>query len=134
MKIAIIGAGNLGISIAEGVLHTNGATTMYMTRRDLDSIQHYEKYGNVVVTTDNREAVKNSDILICCVQPAQFTNVLEEIKDLLHENHMILSTITGYSIQQIERVSSSHLSTTFDNVISPFQKLTELRFGKRRFD
>lgn len=104
MKIAIIGAGNLGISIAEGILHSNGATMMYMTRRDLSSIEQYEKYGNVVVTSDNREAVKASDILICCVQPFQFTSVLEEVRDLLHENHMILSTITGYSIEQIEAV------------------------------
>jgi pyrroline-5-carboxylate reductase len=104
MKIAIIGAGNLGISIAEGILHSNGATTMYMTRRDLSTIQAYEKYGNVVVTSDNREAVKASDILICCVQPTQFSAVLEETKDLLHENHLILSTITGFSINQIEAI------------------------------
>ncbi|MDH3699459.1 MAG: pyrroline-5-carboxylate reductase [Flavobacteriaceae bacterium] len=104
MKIAIIGAGNLGISIAEGILHSNGATTMYMTRRDLSTIQDYEKYGNVVVTSDNREAVEASDIIICCVQPAQFSAVLEESKDLLHENHLILSTITGFSINQIEAI------------------------------
>jgi len=104
MKIAIIGAGNLGISIAEGILHSNGATTMHMTRRDLSGIQDYEKYGNVVVTSDNREAVKASDILICCVQPAQFSAVLEETKDLLHENHLIVSTITGFSISQIEAI------------------------------
>ncbi len=104
MKIAIIGAGNLGISIAEGILHSNGATSMYMTRRDLSAIQPYEKYGNVIVSSDNREAVKASDILICCVQPAQFAAVLEEVKDLLHENHMILSTITGFTISEIEAI------------------------------
>ena len=110
MKIAIIGAGNLGISIAEGILHTNGATSMYMTRRDLSHIKQYEKYGNVVVTSDNQEAISNSDILICCVQPSQFTDILEEMKDLLHDNHMILSTITGYSIAQIESIVGEHVT------------------------
>lgn len=37
MKIAIIGAGNLGLSIAKGILHSNGATTMYLTKRHPDS-------------------------------------------------------------------------------------------------
>ncbi|NNK74629.1 MAG: NAD(P)-binding domain-containing protein, partial [Maribacter sp.] len=52
MKIAILGAGNLGLSIAEGVLHSNGATSMYLTKRNTASIQHFEKYGDVKVTTD----------------------------------------------------------------------------------
>ncbi len=104
MKIAIIGAGNLGLSIAEGVLHSNGHTSMYLTKRNIESIQQYEKFGNVTVTTDNREAVQNSDILIFAVQPLHIGKLLEEVKDLLTENHVIISTITGFSIENIESI------------------------------
>jgi pyrroline-5-carboxylate reductase len=104
MKIAIIGAGNLGLSIAEGVLHSNGATSMYLTKRNIESIQHFEKYGNVTVTTDNRDAVKNSDILIFAVQPLHIEKLLEEVRDLLTENHVVISTITGFSIESIEKI------------------------------
>ncbi len=104
MKIAIIGAGNLGLSIAKGILHTNGATTMYLTKRNTESIQEYEKYGNVTVTDNNQEAVKNSDILIFAVQPAHFSDILLEIKDQLKENHVVISTITGFGIDKIENI------------------------------
>ncbi len=104
MKIAIIGAGNLGISIAKGVLHSNGATTMYLTKRNTDGIKHFENYGNVTVSTDNVSAVKQSDVLIFAVQPGQFTDILQEVKELLTEKHVIISTITGYSIAKIEAV------------------------------
>jgi pyrroline-5-carboxylate reductase len=104
MKIAIIGAGNLGLSIAEGILHSNGATTMYLTKRNIESIKEYENYGNVTVTNDNREAVKESDILIFAIQPGHFSAILEEIKDLLNENHVVISTITGFSIEKIETI------------------------------
>ncbi|MGB5318789.1 pyrroline-5-carboxylate reductase [Eudoraea sp.] len=104
MKIAIIGAGNLGLSIAEGILHSNGATTMYLIKRNIESIKEYEKYGNVTVTNDNREAVKGSDILIFAIQPGHFSAILEEIKDLLNENHVVISTITGFSIEKIETI------------------------------
>lgn len=107
MKIAIIGAGNLGISIAKGVLHSNGATSMYLTKRSPDSIRHFENYGNVRVSSDNAEAVKNSDILIFAVQPGQFSEILEDVKDLLHENHVLISTITGFSIQKMESIVGS---------------------------
>lgn len=104
MKIAIIGAGNLGLAIAKGILNSNGATTMYLTKRNIAEIEDFKKYGNVTITTDNREAVKNSDILVFAVQPSQFETILEDVKDLLTENHVVISTITGFSIAQIENV------------------------------
>jgi pyrroline-5-carboxylate reductase len=34
MKIAIIGTGNLGLSIAKGLLVNNTITTLYLTKRN----------------------------------------------------------------------------------------------------
>ncbi len=104
MKIAIIGAGNLGLSIAEGILHSGGATTMYLTRRSLEVLEPYREYGNVQVGSDNRKAVSESDILIFAVQPGHLADILESVKDLLHENHVIISTITGFSIRKMEDI------------------------------
>ena len=104
MKIAIIGAGNLGLAIAKGILNTNVATTMYLTKRKTGDIEKYEKYGNVKVTSDNREAIANSDIIIFAVQPNQFVKILNDVKDLFTEKHVLISTITGFSIAQIEAV------------------------------
>ena len=107
MKIAIIGAGNLGLSIAKGILHSNGATTMYLTKRNTSQIKEFEKYGNVIVTSDNRQAVEKSDILIFAVQPGHFAKILTEVKDLLTENHVLISTITGFGISKIEEIVGS---------------------------
>ncbi|MBU2995497.1 pyrroline-5-carboxylate reductase [Cellulophaga baltica] len=104
MKVAIIGAGNLGLAIAKGILNSNGATSMYLTKRNTEEISKYEKYGNVTVTSDNREAVEKSDILIFAVQPAQFEQILTDVKDLLNEKHVVISTITGVVISQIEAI------------------------------
>jgi len=104
MKIAIIGTGNLGCSIAKGLITTNAITTLYLTKRHLDSIKEFEDYKGVTLTTDNAEAVKNSDILIFAVQPSHFEDILVEIKPLLHENHVIISTITGFTIPKMEEV------------------------------
>ncbi|WP_297763633.1 pyrroline-5-carboxylate reductase [uncultured Muriicola sp.] len=104
MKIAIIGAGNLGISIAKGILHSNGATTMYLTKRHPGNIKEFEKYGNVTVSSDNSLAVKQSDILIFSVQPGHFEAILNEVKEHLTEKHVIISTITGFSIDKIESI------------------------------
>ncbi|WBL26880.1 pyrroline-5-carboxylate reductase [Zunongwangia sp. HGR-M22] len=104
MKIAIIGAGNLGKSIAKGLIVNNAFTTLYLTKRDTGAIKSYEEYSKVTVTSDNQEAVKNSDILIFAVQPQQLERILEEIKDLLTEKHVLISTITGFKINRIEAI------------------------------
>ena len=102
MKIAIIGTGNLGKSIAKGLITNNAITTLYLTKRNLDGIQDLDGYKNVVLTTDNIEAVKHSDILIFAVQPAHFENILNDVKPHLTEKHVLISTITGFSISRIE--------------------------------
>ncbi len=104
MKIAIIGTGNLGCSIAKGLITTNAITSLYLTKRNLESIQEFEGYKNVELTTDNKEAVKNSDILIFAVQPAHLEKILLDIKPLLTEKHVLISTITGFSIAKMESI------------------------------
>lgn len=104
MKIAIIGTGNLGKSIAKGLITTDAITSLYLTKRNLKSLTDFEGYNNVVLTSDNVEAVKNSDIIIFAVQPAHFEGVLNSIKSELTEKHVLISTITGFSIEKMESV------------------------------
>ena len=104
MKIAILGAGNLGLSIAKGLIVNNAFTTLYLSKRKVDDIKDYEEYSKVSVTSDNLEAVKNSDILIFAVQPTQLEGILEEIKDALTDKHVLISTVTGFKIPRIEAV------------------------------
>ncbi|PWL40294.1 pyrroline-5-carboxylate reductase [Flagellimonas aquimarina] len=140
MKIAIIGAGNLGLAVAKGVLHSNGATTMYLTKRNTTEIKDFEKYGNVTVTSDNQEAVKKSDVLIFAVQPGHFAAILEQVKDLLTEKHVIISTITGFSISKIEEIIGSEryiIRSMPNTAISVGNSMTCLctnELGKKRID
>ncbi|MDA8611883.1 pyrroline-5-carboxylate reductase [Flavobacteriaceae bacterium] len=103
MKIAIIGTGNLGLSIAKGLVINNTHTTLYLTKRNLDALSSWKEYKNVYITQDNKEAVQKSDILIFAVQPNQFESILEEIKPVLKDKHVIISTITGYAIKRVEK-------------------------------
>ncbi|QDO92855.1 pyrroline-5-carboxylate reductase [Formosa sediminum] len=104
MKIAIIGTGNLGYSIAKGLIIDNAFTTLYLTKRNIETLQEFEGYKNVTLTSDNVEAVQKSDILIFAVQPAHFENVLQEITPFLTEKHVLISTITGFLIPRMEAI------------------------------
>lgn len=107
MKITIVGTGNLGKSIAKGLLENNLITELTLTRRNLQGLAHFESYKNVVLTSDNQSAVQSADIIIFALQPAAFEEVLRECASLFTERHILISTITGFAISKIEGVIGS---------------------------
>ena len=117
MKTAIIGTGNLGKSIAKGLIVNNAITTLYLTKRHIDELNDFKGYNDVFLTSDNIEAVKQSDILILAVQPAHLEQILIHIKPHLNENHVVISTITGFTISKIEAVigTNNHIIRAMPN-------------------
>jgi pyrroline-5-carboxylate reductase len=107
MKVAIIGAGSLGQSIAKGLLSNNAVSSLYLTKRNTNSIKGFSDYNKVTLTSDNEKAVKNATILIFAVQPKHFELILNNLKSHLHENHVLISVITGFSIAKIEAIVGS---------------------------
>ncbi|WP_421763370.1 pyrroline-5-carboxylate reductase [Ekhidna sp.] len=101
-NIAIIGAGNLGRSIAKGIVQKNvsQASDITLTKRDTASLDDLLPQG-YKVTSSNTEATAIADVIILCVQPNQLTEVLDELDDVLNENQLLISVITGISIAQI---------------------------------
>lgn len=110
MKISIIGGGNLGIAIAEGLLNNNfckpGEITV--TRRKIDLLHHLHEKG-VRVTTDNAKAVKQGDVIILAVKPFQVAEVLAGFKKELTSGKLLISVVTGISLDDMEEMLKKKL-------------------------
>ncbi len=104
MKIAIIGTGNLGISIAKGLLKTGFCEELYLTKRNLTSLGEFKEEAIVFLTKDNMIALEKCNEIILAVQPKQLRGVLNEIKDKITQKHQIISTVTGVTIDEIEKI------------------------------
>ena len=105
-KIAIIGGGNLGTSIAEGLISSkfSKAADITITRRNINLLEGLRKKG-VVVTSNNNEAVKKSEVVILAVKPFQVKEVVEGIRiDLSPGKHIVVSVITGVFIDDINGI------------------------------
>ncbi len=100
IKIAVIGTGNLGLSIVEGLLTKIDGKQITATRRNTKSIDYLAKQG-VNVTSDNIAAIKNSDVLLFALKPYRILKVIDEIKDHLTPNHCLISLATGVSLNEI---------------------------------
>jgi len=104
-KIAIIGGGNLGASIAEGLIQSEFSrpVEISITRRNPASLSRFAEQG-CMVHSDNKKAVKTAEIIILAVKPYNFADIINEIKTSLDpKKHVIVSVITGVWIEQLQK-------------------------------
>jgi pyrroline-5-carboxylate reductase len=95
-KIAIIGGGNLGTAIAEGLVKSGFTLPghIMVTKRNIKTIQYLEEKG-ILVGDNNSEAVRYADLLILAVKPFQVADVIEGFKKELTTQHLLVSVVTG---------------------------------------
>lgn len=105
-KIAIIGGGNLGTAIAEGLISSGfiAATDIIVTKRNTATLQQLSEKG-VTVTSDNAEAVRQAKWLIFAVKPFQIKEILLQLQPYLVAGHHIpISVITGIWIKDMQEI------------------------------
>jgi pyrroline-5-carboxylate reductase len=103
--IAILGGGNLGVAIAQGLIVSGllPAKNITITRRRTSLLADLAKQ-NVTVTASNADALKTASIVILAVQPQQLNEVLTEIKKEVNpKKHIIISVVSGASIAEITK-------------------------------
>ena len=105
MKIAIIGGGNLGTAIAEGLLKSKfcKAADISITKRNIATLKALSDKG-VFVTANNNEAVKKSDLVLLAVKPFQVADVIAGLKKDLGTKHILVSVITGVSLNDLNEM------------------------------
>jgi len=102
--ITILGGGNLGKAIAEGLISTSFCkpNILTITKRNVSELSNFKAKG-VTILSDNKQAIKNARIILLCVKPFQAKDVLSEISKTLKANQIIVSCVTGVSIDEIEK-------------------------------
>ncbi len=104
--IAIIGGGNLGTAMAEGLVNSafSKPENIIVTKRNTTTLSLLASKG-VIVTNNNVEAVTKASWIILAIKPFQIKEVLEEIKPMLNKDkHVLISVVTGVWINEIQEI------------------------------
>ena len=105
-NVSIIGCGNIGLSLLQGLIKDHAISTknITVTRRNIEELAYLKEFG-VRVTSDNIKATNDSNLIIIAVKPYNIVNVLEEIRDHLDPaKHILISITAGVTISQIQDV------------------------------
>lgn len=102
MKIAILGGGNIGSSLARGLVKSKSvpAVNITITRRQVLKLSDLSELG-INVSPNNIHSIAGADVVILAVLPQQLNNLLNEIGNEINDNQLVISVVSGVSISDI---------------------------------
>jgi pyrroline-5-carboxylate reductase len=108
-NIGIIGGGNLGKSLANGLVNFGNfkAVAISIYRRSEKHLAELKSQG-FDTTSSNIELTRNNDIIIIAVLPQQIDNVLEEIAPYLEPTKLVVSLVTSVELHEIKAKLNGH--------------------------
>ena len=102
MNIAIIGGGNLGKSIAQGLIGNQYTPENITITRNKIELLHSLKEKGIQVSNNNIEATQNAQVIIIAVKPYKISGILQEIDSEITSDKILISVVSDFTIAQIE--------------------------------
>lgn len=104
MKIGFIGCGNMAQAMIGGIINSSIAVAKNIIASDPFAAQLAtikEKLG-IETTSDNKEVAAFSDILILSVKPYMYGAVIDEIKDVVKNDTVVVTIAAGVPLSFCE--------------------------------
>ena len=108
MQITVIGAGNIGQAIIQGLIQNEAAlaSSLFVADINEECLNSVKEIDTAIRTTTNSlEAVANADMIILAVKPWLVEDVLGELKTVFNkERQILLSVAAGVDFFTLERL------------------------------
>ena len=117
-KLAVLGAGKLGGILLRAFLKQG----LFLPNQVIATVKHPEKAAalakelGIAVTTDNRAAVKNADIVLLTVKPQTVAEVLQKIAPEIGADTLVVSVAASVPAGFVEQQLATATSGKRDDV------------------
>lgn len=105
MKVLVIGAGNMGLTYAEGM-----ATSPLLNHRKLmvfdisaEKIAFLNQMGTFDVYENIEDCLPKADVVFLAVKPYHSEELFEKIKSMVNEQQIFVSLMAGVTIETIQK-------------------------------
>lgn len=105
MKVAFIGLGNMGASLAKAVAKEVAATDLLLVNRSPQKVQEFiSQYGGTA--SDLEQVFQEAEVIFLGVKPYQICPLLEEYKGILAQrsNLLLVSMAAGLELEKMADV------------------------------
>ena len=104
--IGFIGSGNMATAMIGGILNSKLVSSNNVMCSDLskEKLEILNKKYGVITSTDNCEVAQKADVLVLSVKPQFYPTVIEEIKNEVNDNTIIVVIAAGQKIEIIKKL------------------------------
>lgn len=121
MNIGFIGTGNMGTILIRSMLDAEAVaapqlTIMNRTRKKAEDIQ--EQFPEVCVKDRAEDVITRANIVFLCVRPLDIYPLLQQIKDELTPQHILISITSPVEVEEIESVVNCQVARVIPSIVN----------------
>lgn len=104
MKITFLGCGNMAKAMIGGILKNKLCSPEEITATNSSekSCEKNREELGIQTLTNNKEAVKNAEVVILSVKPQYYAAVIGEIKEVVTQEQLIISIAPGKTLEWLK--------------------------------
>lgn len=105
-KIGFIGAGNMGGAILGGIVNSGIIDNEHViaSAKSDKTLERIKNEYKVNLTKDSKEVARFADLIVVAVKPNIYDEVLEEIKDEIDKEKIVITIAAGKTIESVQRI------------------------------
>ncbi|HOV43173.1 MAG TPA: pyrroline-5-carboxylate reductase [Syntrophothermus lipocalidus] len=108
--LGVVGCGNMAYALVKGLTQSRfDFETIVGFDVNPARLNLFRQEFSVKLVSSNQEVAEQGDIIVLAVKPGQIRQVLEEVKDKLTSDKLLVSIAAGISTSLIEEVAGSHV-------------------------
>lgn len=110
-RIGFIGCGNMAKAMIGGIIKSNliPSDKIITSAKSKGTLERVARDYGIRTTLDNKEVVNNSDYLIVAVKPYMYQEVLEEVKEAIREDLVVIAIAAGVSIDYMKNILGTNV-------------------------
>jgi competence protein ComER len=104
-RIGVIGTGSMGSILLEAWLSAKALSPdqlIVYNRTPAKAVGLAEKYPGMIVAQSNPELAQRSSIILLCVKPSEYNEMLGQLGPALTKNHLLITITSPIKLGQLE--------------------------------
>ncbi|MFB7139877.1 pyrroline-5-carboxylate reductase [Bacillus sp. AFS017336] len=104
-KIGFIGCGKMAQAMIGGLIDSNviGKNQIYVSARSNETLEKVKNLYGVLTLKSNIELAQQVDYLFLAVKPDLYPTIIEEIKEVVSHNTVIITIAAGITLEGVEK-------------------------------
>ena len=111
LKLGFIGCGNMGKAMLSGVLESGkcAKADVLASAKTEATREKIKSQFDIKVTADNKEVAEFADVLFLAVKPQYYAEVIDQIKDVVRDDTIVISIAPGKSLEWFDQAFGKQL-------------------------